>query len=146
MNWKAVAAAAAMAGMAFGSVTAAEGTHDSRAALMKKIGGSAGALAGIAKGEKPYDAEAVKAALTTIATTAKVFPDQFKSGTETGDEAVSPKVWENMGDFKARAAKLSTDAETALAQLPADAAAVGATMNTLGANCAGCHKAYRLSK
>ncbi|ULR42993.1 cytochrome c [Rhizobium sp. K102] len=146
MNWKAVAAAAAMAGMAFGSVTAAEGTHDSRVALMKKIGGSAGALAGIAKGEKPYDAETVKTALATIATTSKVFPDQFKPGTETGDEAVSPKVWENMDDFKARAAKLSADAETALAQLPADAAAVGATMNTLGANCAGCHKAYRLSK
>ena len=51
-----------------------------------------------------------------------------------------------MDDFKARAAKLSSDAETALAQLPADPAAVGATMNTLGANCGGCHKAYRLSK
>ncbi|MGO7588150.1 c-type cytochrome [Rhizobium leguminosarum] len=144
MNWKAVAAAAAMAGIALGSVTAADGTHDSRIALMKQIGGSAGALAAIAKGTKPYDAEAVKAALTTIAATAKVFPDQFKPGTETGDEEASPKIWENMDDFKARATKLSTDAETALAQLPADAAAVGATVNTLGANCGGCHKAYRI--
>ncbi|ANL39722.1 cytochrome c-556 protein [Rhizobium phaseoli] len=146
MNWKAVAAAAAMAGIAFGSVTAADGTHDSRIALMKKIGGSAGALAAIAKGEKPYDAETVKTALTTIAATAKVFPDQFKPGTETGDQEASPKIWENMDDFKARAAKLSADAETALAQLPADPAAVGATLNTLGANCGGCHKAYRIKK
>ncbi|MBY5337820.1 cytochrome c [Rhizobium leguminosarum] len=144
MNWKATAAAVAIAGMAFGSVTAADGTHDSRIALMKKIGGSAGAMAAIAKGEKPYDAETVKTALTTIAATAKVFPDQFKPGTETGDKEASPKIWENMDDFKARAAKLSTDAETALAQLPADPAAVGATINTLGANCAGCHKAYRI--
>ncbi|MBX4993677.1 cytochrome c556 [Rhizobium binae] len=146
MNWKAVAAAAAMAGIAFGSVTAADGTHDSRIALMKQIGGSAGALAAIAKGTKPYDAEAVKAALTTIATSAKVFPDQFKPGSDMNDPEVSPKVWENMDDFKARAAKLSTDAETALAQLPADAAAVGATVNTLGANCGGCHKAYRIKE
>ncbi|EJZ20651.1 cytochrome c [Rhizobium sp. Pop5] len=146
MNWKAVAAAVAMAGMAFGSVTAADGTHDSRVALMKQVGGSAGALAAIAKGTKPYDAEAVKTALTTIAATAKVFPDQFKAGTETNDEGASPKIWENMDDFKARAAKLASDAETALAQLPADAAAVGATINALGANCGGCHKAYRLSK
>ncbi|UVD57803.1 cytochrome c [Rhizobium sp. Pop5] len=146
MNWKAVAAAVAMAGMAFGSVTAADGTHDLRVALMKQVGGSAGALAAIAKGTKPYDAEAVKTALTTIAATAKVFPDQFKAGTETNDEGASPKIWENMDDFKARAAKLASDAETALAQLPADAAAVGATINALGANCGGCHKAYRLSK
>ena len=146
MNWKAVAAAAAMAGIAFGSVAAADGTHDSRIALMKKIGGSAGAMAAIAKGEKPYDAETVKTALTTIAATAKVFPDQFKPGSDTNDEGASPKIWENMDDFKAHAAKLSSDAETALAQLPADPAAVGATLNTLGANCGGCHKAYRLSK
>lgn len=33
---------------------------------MKKVGGAMGALGGIAKGEKPYDAEAVKAALTTL--------------------------------------------------------------------------------
>ncbi|MGO4483982.1 c-type cytochrome [Rhizobium pisi] len=146
MNWKAVAAAVAMAGMAVGSVTAADGTHDSRVALMKQIGGSAGALAAIAKGTKPYDAEAVKTALTTIAATAKGFPDQFKPGSDTNDEGASPKIWENMDDFKAHAAKLSSDAETALAQLPADPAAVGATLNTLGANCGGCHKAYRLSK
>ncbi|MGO7975682.1 cytochrome c [Rhizobium ruizarguesonis] len=146
MNWKAVAAAAAMAGIAAGSVTAADGAHDSRIALMKQIGGSAGALAAIAKGTKPYDAEAVKTALTTIATTAKVFPDQFKPGSDMNDPEVSPKVWENMDDFQARAAKLSTDAETALAQLPADAAAVGATVNTLGANCGGCHKAYRIKE
>ncbi|MBX4869446.1 MULTISPECIES: c-type cytochrome [Rhizobium] len=146
MNWKAVAAAAAMAGLAVGSVTAADGTQDSRVAQMKQMGGSTGALSAIAKGSKPYDAEAVKAALTTIATTAKAFPDQFKPGSDMNDPGASPKIWENMEDFKARSEKLSADAETALAQLPADAAAVGAAVNTLGANCAGCHKAYRLSK
>lgn len=146
MNWKAVAAAAAMAGIALGAVNAADGTHDSRVALMKRIGGSTGALSAIAKGEKPYDAEAVKVALTTIAATSKVFPDQFKPDSDKSDPGVSPKIWENMDDFKARAEKLSADAETALAQLPADTAAVGATVNTLGANCGGCHKAYRLSK
>lgn len=69
-----------MAGIAAGSVTAADGTHDSRIALMKQIGGSAGALAAIAKGTKPYDAEAVKTALTTIATTAKGLPRSVQAG------------------------------------------------------------------
>ncbi|MGR9169157.1 cytochrome c [Rhizobium sp. KDH_Rht_773_N] len=146
MNWKTVAAAVAFAGIAIGSAMAADGTHEAREALMKKIGGAAGSLGAIAKGTKPYDAEAVKVALTTIAETAKVFPDQFKPGTETGDKAASPKIWENMDDFKARAAKLSADAETVLAQLPADAAGVGAALNTVGGNCGGCHQLYRVKE
>lgn len=144
MKFKAIAAAVLVAGVAVTAVFAQDGTHEARSALMKKVGGSAGALAAIAKGEKPYDAEVVKTALTTISQTAKVFPDQFKPGTETGDKAASPKIWENMDDFKARAAKLGTDAETILAQLPTDAAGVGGALKTLGGNCGGCHENYRL--
>jgi len=76
----------------------------------------------------------------------KISDSDLKPGTETGDEEASPKIWENMDDFKARAAKLSTDAETVLAQLPADAAGVGAALNTLGGNCGGCHQLYRIKK
>jgi len=148
MKFKAILAAAMVAGMAFGSAVAADdGTHEMREGMMKKIGGAAGALAGIAKGDKPYDAAAVKTALTTIAETAKVFPDQFKPGTEKSpDKLASPKIWENMADFQARAAKLSSDAQVALATLPADPAAVGAALKTIGGNCGGCHQAYRLKE
>ncbi|MBZ9792879.1 cytochrome c [Rhizobium sp. 3T7] len=146
MRLKAIAAAVLVAGLGVVGVAIAaeEGTHDARSALMKKVGGAAGAMVAIAKGEKPYDAEVVKASLTTISETAKVFPDQFKPGTEKGDKAASPKIWEDPADFKARAAKLSADASTVLAQLPADPAAVGAAMKTLGANCGGCHEKFRI--
>lgn len=148
MMLKTILAATMIAGMAFGSVMAADaGTHEMREAMMKKIAGATGALAGIAKGEKPYDAAAVKTALTTIADTAKLFPDQFKPGTEKSpDKLASPKIWENMADFKARAEKLSSDAQMALATLPADPAAVGAAVKTIGGNCGGCHQAYRLKE
>lgn len=146
MNWKAIATAVVLAGVAFGSVVAADGTHDSRVALMKKNGAAAGSLGAIAKGDKPYDADVVKTALTTIAETAKVFPDQFGSDSDKTDQEVNPKLWDNMDDFKAKAAKLSTDAEMALAQLPADQAGVGATLKTLGADCGACHQAYRILK
>lgn len=144
MKFKAIAAGVFLVGVAVTAVFAQDGTHEARSALMKKNGAAAGALAAIAKGEKPYDAEVIKTALTTISETAKVFPDQFKPGTETGDKAASPKIWQNMDDFKARAAKLGTDAETILAQLPTDAAGVGGALKTLGANCGGCHEIYRL--
>jgi cytochrome c556 len=146
MNWKTIAAATVLAGLAFGSVIAADGTHDSRIGMMKKIGGAAGTLAGIAKGTKPYDADAVKTALTTIAETAKAFPDQFGPNSDKADAEVNPKLWDNMDDFKAKAAKLSSDAETALNTLPADPAGVGAALKTLGADCGACHQAYRISK
>ncbi|KRB50108.1 cytochrome C556 [Rhizobium sp. Root708] len=149
MRMKAIAAAVLVAGMGVSTVFAAgEGTHDARVAMMKKIGGATGSLASIAKGEKPYDAEAVKTALATISETAKAFPDQFKPGTEnaSADSEASPKIWENMDDFKARAQKLSSDADALVAQLPADAAGVGAGLKTLGASCGGCHQNYRVKK
>ena len=146
MNWKAIVAAAALASIALGSVVAADGTHDSRIGMMKKIGGATGALGAIAKGDKPYDADIVKTSLTTIAETAKAFPDQFNPQSDKGDAEVNPKIWDNLDDFKSKAAKLSTDAETALAQLPADKAGVGATLKTLGGACGACHQAYRIKK
>ena len=126
------------------AVISAENMHESREAAMKKIGGAMGGLVGIAKGEKPYDAATVKASLTTISETIKVFPTYFPAGSEKDDKVASPKIWENMDDFKAHAAKLGTDAEALLAQLPADQAAVGASLETLGKDCGACHQTYRL--
>lgn len=114
---------------------------------MKKVGGAMGTIGGIAKGEKPYDAEAVKAALMTMAEVGKTFPDHFPAGSETGmDSEAAPAIWQNMDDFKAKAAKLVSVAEAQLATLPADQAAVGETMKAVGAVCGDCHETYRLKK
>ncbi|WP_275789593.1 c-type cytochrome [Pararhizobium gei] len=145
MKLKTILSALVIAGCGVSAVVAADDPVKVRESLMKQIGGSMGALAGIAKGEKPYDAEVVKTALTTIGTSIKAFPDQFPAGSEAGSEA-SPKIWENMDDFKAKAAKLGTDADMLLAQLPADQAAVGEAAGVLGKNCGGCHQLYRVKK
>ncbi|MDB5524191.1 MAG: cytochrome [Rhizobium sp.] len=143
---KRILVASAICLMAVSAVVAAENMHDSREAAMKKIGGAMGGLSAIAKGEKPYDAATVKTSLTTISETIKVFPNYFPVGSEKDDEVASPKIWENMADFKAHADKLGADADTLLAQLPADQAAVGAAMGTLGKDCGSCHEIYRLKK
>ncbi|MFD1746617.1 c-type cytochrome [Rhizobium helianthi] len=118
-----------------------------RQGLMKQIGGSMGALGAIAKGEKPYDAEVVKKSLTTISQAAKDFPNHFPAGTETGQNTqAAPAIWQNMDDFKAKSLKLSQDAETVLASMPADQAAVGQALKTVGADCSSCHQAYRLKR
>jgi cytochrome c556 len=145
MRMKTMAAAACVGALISGSVLAAgEGTHEAREGMMKNIARATATLGRIAKGDTPYDAASVKTALTTIAETAKLFPDQFKPGTEKSeDKLANPQIFENMADFKARAEKLSSEAEAALATLPADPAAVGATVKTLGAECGGCHQSYR---
>jgi cytochrome c556 len=144
MKLKTIAAAMLFGCLCAGAVFAA-GEVEKREGMMKQIGGSMGALAAISKGEKPYDADVVKAAVTTISTNAKAFPDQFPPGSETGS-AAAPAIWENFEDFKAKAAKLGTDADTVLAGLPADQAGVATAMKALGADCGACHQTYRLKK
>lgn len=147
MKVRTLAIAAALAALGAGAVVAADEPQVVRQELMKKMGGAMGALSGIAKGEKPYDAEVVKASLTTMSEVAKAFPDQFPAGSETGHETeAKAEIWEKMDDFKAKAAKLDADAEAVLASLPADQAAVGAAIGAIGQNCAGCHEVYRVKK
>ena len=49
-------------------------------------------------------------------------------------------------DFKAKAAQLGKEAETALASLPADQAGVAAAIGPIGKSCASCHENYRVKK
>ena len=146
MRIKILAASTVALCLGFGAAFAAEPQVE-RQAGMKAIGGAMGALAAIAKEQKPFDAEAVKTALTTISTSAKAFPDQFPVGSETGhDTEASPKIWESPSDFRAKALKLGADADAVLAAAPTDVAGVATAMQTLGAECGQCHQTYRLKR
>lgn len=117
-----------------------------READMKKIGGATGQLAGIAKGEKPYDAAVVKTALTTINTTIKEFPGLFPAGKPDADSAASPKIWENTAAFKGHADELAMVTDKLIAAPPADQKAVGAALGEIGKVCSACHQDFRLKK
>ena len=146
MTLKRTLAVAALCLFGAAAAVSAQDEGANREAAMKKIGGSMGALSAIAKGEKPYDAEVVKASLTTVNETIKVFPSYFPAGTEQASDEASPKIWEDKAGFEARAAALASAAESLLAQLPADQAGVGAALGALGKNCGACHETYRLKK
>lgn len=145
MRFKTVAAAAAIFCLGMSVVMAQETPIAKRQALMKGIGGASATLGGIAKGEKPFDAVAVQTALTTISTNIKAFPDQFPAGSETGEKTkAAPAIWERNDDFRAEAQKLASAVEAVLASPPADQAAVGAALKTIGAECGACHQNFRL--
>lgn len=128
------------------AVFAASELGEKREASMKKIGGATGQLAGIAKGEKPYDAAVVKAALTTINTSIKEFPALFPAGKPDADGAASPKIWENTAAFKGHADDLAKVTDKLVAAVPADQKAVGAALGEIGKVCSACHQDFRLKK
>ncbi|MFI0847692.1 c-type cytochrome [Mesorhizobium sp. IMUNJ 23232] len=133
------------------ALTASAATADpiaDRQALMKANGKAAGQLAAIAKGEAPFDAAVVLAALTTINDDAQKLDVAalFPAGSDKGDTTASPKIWEDMAGFQAKADKFKTDAAAALAAPPADVDGVKATLGVLGQNCGGCHEMFRVKK
>lgn len=121
--------------------------QEMRQEMMKQVGGAAGTLSKMAKGEAPFDAAAAVAAFTTMAEVGATYADQFPEGSETGFETeASPAIWQNMDDFKAKTAKFQADAAAAAGMTFADAAAVGAAFGGVAANCGACHELYRVKK
>jgi cytochrome c556 len=119
-----------------------------RKALMKANGKAAGQLAAIAKGEQPFDAAAVLAALTTLNEDAQKLDvaTLFPAGTDKGDTTASPKIWEDLAGFQAEVDKFKANAAAAIAAPPADVAGVRATLGGIGQNCSSCHEAFRVKK
>jgi cytochrome c556 len=119
-----------------------------RKALMKANGKAAGQLSAIAKGEQPFDAAAVLAALTTINENAQKIDVAalFPAGTDKGDTTASPKIWEDMAGFQAKVDKFKTDSAAATAAPPQDVEALKATLGAVGSNCGGCHETFRIKK
>ncbi|MGB6565833.1 MAG: cytochrome c [Xanthobacteraceae bacterium] len=121
--------------------------------LMKGNGDAAKTVAAMMKGEKPFDlAEAHKIFATFENAAAKMpnlFPDSSKSeagSPDADDFSPSPKVWEDMADFKARFVKFGENAKAASASVK-DLDSFKAAIGNIGKNdCGGCHQTYRLKK
>ncbi len=120
--------------------------HEDREALMKSFGKQLGQLAPMAKGEKPFDAEASMAALEALHEqtqkfdAAALFPEGSTGGAEN---RALPVIWTKWDDFTARVEKLKSDVADVAANPPADQPSLGAALGKIGSNCGGCHEVYR---
>lgn len=120
-----------------------------RQALMKANGKAAGVLAPIVKGEKPFDAEAVMAALKTLDENAQKLDvaTLFPAGSDKGgDTTASPKIWEDTPEFQAKVDKFKADTAAALAAAPKDVSELKTQFGMIGASCGGCHESFRIKK
>jgi cytochrome c556 len=121
-----------------------------RKALMKANGDSAKTLADMSKGDKPYDQAAVNKAFATFQDAAAKMPNLYPDNTKGGDPSdqfnASPKVWENMADFKARFVKFGEDAKSTGATVK-DLDGLKSALGPFGKNnCGSCHETYRVKK
>ena len=130
---------AGFAGMAVGQDTAIPARQE----LMKMNGAAAKAASDMIKGTTPYDAVKAADAMKIIAANMEEFPSLFPPGSETGDTKASPKIWEDTAGFQAAAADAAADAKAAEAAAAGGVDAFKAAFAAVGADCGGCHEAYR---
>ena len=87
-------------------------------ALMKNNGDQAKIGAAMVKGEAPFDLAKAHKIFATFEVTAVKAPALFlensiEEATTDDPYTASPEIWKNMDDFKARLAKLGSDAKAA---------------------------------
>jgi cytochrome c556 len=122
-----------------------------RKALMKGNADQAKIGAAMMKGEAPFDLDKVQKIFATFEDTATKAPALFPPNSvdeATADDpfSASPKIWQDMADFKAKFAKFGEDAKAAAASVK-DLDSFKAAFGNIGKNdCGSCHETYRLKK
>lgn len=111
------------------------------------LGMNMGTLAGMAKGEVPYDEAAASRAAANIEALSKYdLPALFPAGTAHGeidDSNALPAIWTNNADFVAKFEGLQKAAAGAAEAVKGGQANVGPVVQNLGAACKACHDTYR---
>jgi cytochrome c556 len=117
-----------------------------RGEFMKQNGRLLGAVAPVVKGEQPFDAADVLAALEAFNQTAQSLdPDAlFPAGSEGGEAA--PAIWSDRAGFEAAVEEYKAAAAAAVEAQPHDVDALRVSFGRIGASCANCHQTYRIKK
>jgi len=118
-----------------------------RQSLMRLYAFNISQLGAMAKGVLAYDAEAASAAAANIAALSKLnqaamWPAGSDNFSIDGTRAM-PELWDNMADVQTKAAGLSAAADAMAIAAGGGLDSLRGAMNTLGAACGACHKAYR---
>ena len=116
-----------------------------RQSALALMGWYFGPMAGVAKGEKPFNKDEMTKSSALVATMAKLPFDSFVVGTENvGNTRARPEIWTNNAKFKEIATKLGVETET-LAKLAAagDEAGFKKQFGVVGGTCKACHDDFQ---
>jgi cytochrome c556 len=116
---------------------------EQRQNLMKQNGAATRTMAGMLRGQVPFDLNQVQTALRTYAQVGQQFPTLFPEDSKSGNNTKAiAAIWQNKADFTAQSAKLARDAQAASAAIK-DEATFKAEMPKVLQNCGGCHNKYQ---
>ena len=120
---------------------------NARQGEMDNHGLNIGVIAGMARGNTPYDAALAQEAannIRAISTLTQTFswPEGSDNMAVDGTRAL-PAIWENLDDFAAKWAALGTAAEGLVAAAGNGQEGLGAALGPVGGACQACHEAYR---
>jgi cytochrome c556 len=132
----------AVAAIGVSAVVAQTDPIAARKALMKANGEQNKIATGMLDGKQPFDLAAAKKVFATFAEAGTKGPALFPPGSDKGDTAALPAIWEKKADFDAIFAKLAKDSQAGAAATT-DLASFKAQIGTARANCGACHKVYR---
>jgi cytochrome c556 len=139
-------AVAATLGFAAFGAAADESPIAQRKAILKGFGDATKPVAGMTKGETPFDLAVVQKALATYIAGTKKLPALFPDNSKTGeDTAALPKIWEEKANFEGIYAKLGADADAAATAIK-DEATFKANIGKVLGDCKACHDNYRAKK
>ena len=140
----AVAAVAAGIGVA-SAADESENVIKYRQNVMRSMGGHAGAISGVVKGEVTFSGHVLSHA-QAIRANSLMIVDMFPEGTLTGAETrAKPEIWQDWDTFRQKASDLEAAAGNLIQVVSGggDAAAVEAAFGQVGMACGGCHRPFR---
>jgi cytochrome c556 len=126
---------------------AADDAIKGRQACMKANGGAMATFVPILKGEKPFDATAVKAATDSIDAACKGLADMWGADTQKGETAetwAKPEIWTDNATFKE--AEAAYDKALVAIKASTDDASFKTAFGGFGGSCKGCHEKFRKPK
>jgi cytochrome c556 len=110
---------------------------------MKQNNSHARTVAGMLRGQAPFNLAQAQAALQNYVVVGQQFPTLFPDNSKTGgDTKALPAIWENKADFTAHSTKFSQDAQAALTTVR-DEATFKTELPKVLQNCDACHDKYR---
>lgn len=117
-----------------------------RQALLQLVRSNMGPLGGMAKGQIPYDADAMQKYGLRIEQLGMMMPDYFETDTRKFSikTEAADDIWENMADFNTKAQDM-VDAAKSLQSVAAagDEAKFRAAIGSVGSTCKACHDKYK---
>lgn len=121
---------------------------EARQGFFQMLGFNMGKLAGMAKGDVPYDEAAAVAAATNINALSRYDVTQhFIPGTSTAElgteTQAKPEIFTDMAGFSAKFADLQKAADGIPEAVKGGQDKVGPVVAALGAACKACHDSYR---